>query len=91
MLEPLKGQIDTEKSNFTVGKVKVEVRFAKMAQGRWGALTGDAPDRMPPTIPFHCVLPIPKRLYSPCCIPRKLGAHEHNGPQTAEELGRYYH
>ena len=47
MLEPLKGQIDTEKSNFTVGKVKVEVRFAKMAQGRWGALTGDAPDCMP--------------------------------------------
>ena len=46
MLEPLKGQIDTEKSSFTVGKVKVEVRLTKMAQGRWGALTGDAPDRM---------------------------------------------
>ncbi|KAM5536226.1 hypothetical protein V8D89_010125 [Ganoderma adspersum] len=44
VLEPLKGQIDTEKSSFTVGKVKVEVRFTKMAQGRWGALTGDAPD-----------------------------------------------
>ncbi|PIL31915.1 hypothetical protein GSI_06619 [Ganoderma sinense ZZ0214-1] len=44
VLEPLKGQIDVEKSSFTVGKVKIEVRFSKMAQGRWGALTGDAPD-----------------------------------------------
>ncbi|TBU35303.1 SGS-domain-containing protein [Dichomitus squalens] len=44
VLEPLKGQIDPEKSGYTVGKVKIEVRFAKMALGRWGALTGDAPD-----------------------------------------------
>ncbi|KAI1797927.1 SGS-domain-containing protein [Ganoderma leucocontextum] len=44
VLEPLKGQIDTENSGFTIGKVKVEVRFAKVAQGRWGALIGDAPD-----------------------------------------------
>ncbi|KAI0361566.1 SGS-domain-containing protein [Trametes cingulata] len=44
VLEPLKGQIDPAKSDYTVGKVKVEVRFAKMAQGRWGALVGDSPD-----------------------------------------------
>ncbi|KAK7694699.1 hypothetical protein QCA50_001887 [Cerrena zonata] len=43
-LEPLKGQIDTEKSDYTVGKVKVEIRLVKLAQGRWGSLTGDAPD-----------------------------------------------
>lgn len=45
-LQPLKGQIDPTKSDYTVGKVKVEIRLAKMAQGRWGALVGDAPDRM---------------------------------------------
>ncbi|KAI8995673.1 SGS-domain-containing protein [Trametes punicea] len=44
VLEPLKGQIDPAKSDYTVGKVKVEVRFAKMALGRWGALVGDSPD-----------------------------------------------
>ncbi|KAI0825084.1 SGS-domain-containing protein [Trametes gibbosa] len=43
-LEPLKGQIDPSKSDYTVGKVKVEVRFAKLAHGRWGALVGDSPD-----------------------------------------------
>ncbi|OBZ79923.1 Protein SGT1 B [Grifola frondosa] len=44
ILEPLKGQIDPEKSDYTVGKVKVEIRLGKMAQGRWGALVGDSPD-----------------------------------------------
>ncbi|KAF9453841.1 SGS-domain-containing protein [Macrolepiota fuliginosa MF-IS2] len=43
-LEPLKGQIDTEKSTYFVGKVKVEVSLVKRAQGRWGGLIGDAPD-----------------------------------------------
>ncbi|KAF9787164.1 SGS-domain-containing protein [Thelephora terrestris] len=43
-LEPLKGQIDTEKSDYTVGKIKVEVRLAKVAAIRWGGLVGDAPD-----------------------------------------------
>ncbi|KAH0838284.1 Sgt1 protein [Lanmaoa asiatica] len=43
-LQPLKGQIDPTKSNYTVGKVKVEIRLAKMVQGRWGSLVGDAPD-----------------------------------------------
>ncbi|TCD71560.1 hypothetical protein EIP91_008941 [Steccherinum ochraceum] len=43
-LKPLKGQIDPEKSNFTVGKVKVEIRLVKLVQGRWGGLVGDSPD-----------------------------------------------
>ncbi|KAH7925181.1 SGS-domain-containing protein [Leucogyrophana mollusca] len=43
-LQPLKGQIDPDKSDFTVGKVKVEIRLVKAAQGRWGGLVGDAPD-----------------------------------------------
>ncbi|KAH9944342.1 SGS-domain-containing protein [Epithele typhae] len=44
VLEPLKGQIDASKCDFTVGKVKVEIRLVKMAQGRWGGLVGEAPD-----------------------------------------------
>jgi len=44
LLEPLKGQIDPEASDFTVGKVKVEIRLVKMVHGRWGGLIGDAPD-----------------------------------------------
>ena len=44
-LQPLKGQIDPTKSNFVVGKVKVEIRLFKAAHGRWGGLIGDAPDR----------------------------------------------
>ncbi|KIP03966.1 hypothetical protein PHLGIDRAFT_94146 [Phlebiopsis gigantea 11061_1 CR5-6] len=43
-LEPLKGQIDTDKSDYTVGKVKIEIRLVKVALGRWGAITGDSPD-----------------------------------------------
>ncbi|TFK57101.1 SGS-domain-containing protein [Heliocybe sulcata] len=44
VLEPLRSQIDPEASSYTVGKVKVEIRVAKIAQGRWGQLTGDTPD-----------------------------------------------
>ncbi|KAF8640469.1 hypothetical protein AX17_000132 [Amanita inopinata Kibby_2008] len=44
VLEPLKGQIDPETSNFTVKKVKVEIIIAKRAATRWGALVGDVPD-----------------------------------------------
>lgn len=44
VLSPLKGQIDPAKSEYTVGKVKVEIRLAKMAVGRWGGLVGEAPD-----------------------------------------------
>ncbi|KAF5384854.1 hypothetical protein D9615_001505 [Tricholomella constricta] len=47
VLEPLKGQIDPSASQFTIGKVKVEVRLAKMNAGRWGELVGDSPDREP--------------------------------------------
>jgi len=43
-LEPLKGQIDTEKSDYTVGKVKVEIRLVKLAHGRWGSLVGETAD-----------------------------------------------
>lgn len=44
-LQPLKGQIDSEKSDYSVGKVKVEIRLVKVAQGRWGSVVGDSPDR----------------------------------------------
>ncbi|PSS37652.1 hypothetical protein PHLCEN_2v476 [Hermanssonia centrifuga] len=44
LLEPLKGQIDAEKSDYSVGKVKVEVRLVKMTFGRWGAIIGESPD-----------------------------------------------
>ena len=44
-LEPLKGQIDPNASDFTIGKVKVEIRLVKRVFGRWGGLVGDAPDR----------------------------------------------
>jgi suppressor of G2 allele of SKP1 len=47
-LQPLKGQIDPSKSDYAVGQVKVEIRLAKMVQGRWGSLVGDTPDRMSP-------------------------------------------
>ena len=54
-LHPLKGQIDPEQSNFVVGKVKIELRLVKAAQGRWGGLIGDAPDRTShTTIVFPC-------------------------------------
>ncbi|KDQ63572.1 hypothetical protein JAAARDRAFT_148034 [Jaapia argillacea MUCL 33604] len=50
VLEPLKGQIDPEASGYTVGKVKVEIRLVKMAQGRWVSLVGDSPDPMTTTV-----------------------------------------
>jgi len=51
LFEPLKGQINPVLSEFTVGKVKVEIRLAKMVQGRWGDLVGDSPDPLSsPTI-----------------------------------------
>ncbi|PPR08126.1 hypothetical protein CVT24_012370 [Panaeolus cyanescens] len=45
VLEPLKGQIDPDASDFTVGKIKIEARFVKRVLGRWGSLVGDSPDR----------------------------------------------
>jgi len=52
VLEPLKGDVDPETSDFTVGKVKVEVRLAKKlhAQGRWGKLIGEPSDIEAPTL-----------------------------------------
>ena len=44
MLQPLKGEIDPEKSDFSVGKVKVEVRFVKRVPVRWSELVGEEPD-----------------------------------------------
>lgn len=46
VLQPLKGEIDPEASTYTIGKVKVEIKFAKRAAFRWGSLTGDSPDSM---------------------------------------------
>lgn len=46
VLQPLKGQIDPEGCDYTVGKVKVEVRLKKMAATRWSALVSDIPDGM---------------------------------------------
>ncbi|KAI0322632.1 SGS domain-containing protein [Amylostereum chailletii] len=43
-LTPLKGQIIPDQSSYSVGKVKVEIKLVKAAQGRWSALVGDAPD-----------------------------------------------
>lgn len=70
VLAPLKGQIDPEASQFTVGKVKVEIRLAKMNPGRWGELVGDTPDRMltsnltlPPSYPIF--FPSPCQLSRP--------------------------
>ncbi|KAF9056607.1 SGS domain-containing protein [Panaeolus papilionaceus] len=56
VLEPLKGQINPDASDFTVGKVKVEVRFVKRAMGRWGSLVGDSPD---PLANAGYVAPVP--------------------------------
>ncbi|EKM83898.1 hypothetical protein AGABI1DRAFT_110509 [Agaricus bisporus var. burnettii JB137-S8] len=43
-LQPLKGQIDPDKSSHFVGKVKIEISLVKCVQGRWAGLIGDAPD-----------------------------------------------
>ncbi|KAL6309933.1 SGS-domain-containing protein [Sparassis latifolia] len=61
VLEPLKGQIDPEKSTYTVGKFKVEIRLAKMAQGRWGALVGDSPDPLTTVPAASAPAPTPRQ------------------------------
>ena len=87
--QPLKGQIDPEKSSFVVGKVKVEIRLVKLAQGRWGGLIGDAPDRTSLrnqssqnlahiTLQLSPILPLlsplrPQRLGRPFHRPVKIG------------------
>jgi suppressor of G2 allele of SKP1 len=37
-LSPLKGNIDPNGSEYTVGKVKIEIRLKKAIEGRWGKL-----------------------------------------------------
>ena len=43
-LRPLKGEIDPDSSQFTVGKYKVEIKLKKRILGKWGTLEGDMPD-----------------------------------------------
>ncbi|KAG8792802.1 hypothetical protein FRC17_008526 [Serendipita sp. 399] len=49
-LSPLKGRIVPESSDYTVGKVKIEIRLKKANEGRWGALTGPAEATDEPTL-----------------------------------------
>ncbi|KAG8799756.1 hypothetical protein FRC18_008194 [Serendipita sp. 400] len=41
-LSPLKGNIVPDSCDYTVGKVKVEIRLKKATEGRWGTLTRPA-------------------------------------------------
>lgn len=43
-LSPLKGNIDPSGSDYTVGKVKVEIRLKKANEGRWGKLVKESED-----------------------------------------------
>ena len=43
-LRPLKGEIDPDESQFSVGKYKVEIKLRKRVLGKWGTLEGDMPD-----------------------------------------------
>ncbi|KAF5314121.1 hypothetical protein D9611_006788 [Ephemerocybe angulata] len=52
VLEPLKGQIIPDQSDYSVGKVKIEVRLVKAIGGRWGALVGDSPDPLTNTTAY---------------------------------------
>lgn len=45
-LDPLRAGIDPATSDFSIGKVKVEVRFTKLIGGRWGTLTNEGSDSM---------------------------------------------
>ncbi|KAI0348599.1 SGS-domain-containing protein [Trametopsis cervina] len=74
-LEPLKGQIDTEKSDYTVGKVKVEVRLVKAVPGRWGGLVGDSPD------PLSTFTPTPSTSTSETA-PRRIARKNWDGITT---------
>lgn len=37
-LSPLKAKIKTDASDYSVGKVKIEIRLVKVTAGRWGAV-----------------------------------------------------
>ncbi|PVF93853.1 SGS-domain-containing protein [Serendipita vermifera] len=41
-LSPLKGGINPEASDYTVGKVKIEIRLVKATEGRWGSLVKES-------------------------------------------------
>jgi len=60
VLEPLKGTVEPSTSDFSVGKVKIEIRLAKTveSQGRWGKLVRD-PSTDPG--PVLSTLPAPDR------------------------------
>ncbi|EJD55423.1 hypothetical protein AURDEDRAFT_118550 [Auricularia subglabra TFB-10046 SS5] len=51
VLEPLRSAIDPAGSDYTVGKVKVEVRFAKTIAGRWGTLVNESEEPAPIAAP----------------------------------------
>ncbi|KAI0963624.1 hypothetical protein AcW1_000650 [Taiwanofungus camphoratus] len=59
LLQPLKGQIDPDSCDYTVGRVKVEIRLAKVAPGRWGTLLGDSPDPLASPSPAPASAPAP--------------------------------
>ncbi|KAF9517541.1 hypothetical protein BS47DRAFT_1371381 [Hydnum rufescens UP504] len=42
VLDPLRGEIDVEKSGWRVGKVKIELWLVKKVAARWGGLVGEA-------------------------------------------------
>ncbi|KZW02003.1 SGS-domain-containing protein [Exidia glandulosa HHB12029] len=50
VLDPLRAAIDTAGSDYTVGKVKVEVRLAKTIAGRWGTLVSESDAEVPAPI-----------------------------------------
>jgi len=50
VLDPLTGEIDPDASEYTVGKVKIEVRLAKKTPGRWVRLVR-APDEPAQIVP----------------------------------------
>ena len=42
-LDPLRGEVNVDRSEIKVGKVKVEIQLYKRLTGRWGGLVGEAP------------------------------------------------
>lgn len=87
-LQPLKGQIDPTKSDYTVGKVKVEIRLAKMVLGRWGGLVGDVPDR---TSFSTLVMHDSALAFLSACTFRCAAVIRNSDQSQEEELGRYHY
>jgi len=63
VLEPLPKDIDTEKSNFRIMKMKVEVGLVKKIAGRWHAITGEEDEsvKIVPLEPSTSSSPKPKK------------------------------